>query len=145
MTRKQTILVIAGAILLVAVTAGASSFITRDVMTPETAKTETAAAAPAPAQAKRTVQATKTHHAVQARNEQINWNQPAPQQPAPVQQQARCDDGNIVGAAIGAGAGGLVGHQFGKGKGKDLATIGGVIAGGAAGHQMIPTRGVLCR
>ncbi|PZP55240.1 MAG: hypothetical protein DI586_07490 [Micavibrio aeruginosavorus] len=78
-------------------------------------------------------------------NEQISWNGQN-QQPQPQPQQVKkCDDGNIVGAAIGAAGGGLVGNQFGKGKGNDLATIGGIIVGGTAGHQMIPTRGVLCR
>ena len=124
MPRKQLTLLIVGAIVLIALTAGASAYVTRGTMTPDEPVKKTASV--------KTVQ-----------KEQISWNQqPAQPAPAPVK---RCDDGNIVGAAIGAAGGGLIGNQFGKGKGKDLATIGGVIAGGAAGHQMIPTRGVLCR
>lgn len=122
MKNHKTLLLVMGAVLLVAATAGASAFITRDVMTEKPVETKT------------------------VKKEQITWNkqQPAPQ-PQQQQQVKRCDDGNIVGAAIGGAAGGLIGNQFGSGKGKDLATIGGVIAGGTAGHQYIPTRGVLCR
>ncbi len=125
MQRKNLILIIIGAIALIAVTAGASAYVTRDVMKPEK-KVEKVAT-------KKTT------------SEQISWNESRQQaQPQP-QQVKKCDDGNIVGAGIGAAAGGLVGNQFGKGKGNDLATIGGIIVGGTAGHQMIPTRGVLCR
>ncbi|MEO8546255.1 MAG: beta/gamma crystallin-related protein, partial [Burkholderiaceae bacterium] len=40
---------------------------------------------------------------------------------------------NVPGAVIGAVIGGILGHQVGNGRGRDLATIGGVIAGGAVG------------
>lgn len=40
---------------------------------------------------------------------------------------------NTGGALIGAGAGGVLGYQFGKGKGNALATGLGALAGGAAG------------
>ncbi len=123
MQRKNLILFIIGAIALIALTAGASAYVTRDMMSTEKKVEKTAA--------KKTT------------SERISWNEPRPQ-PQPVQAK-RCDDGNIVGAALGAAGGGIIGNQFGKGKGKDLATIGGVIAGGTAGHQLIPTRGVLCR
>ena len=48
----------------------------------------------------------------------------------------------IEGEASGAGAvaggvvGGVLGHQIGGGRGKDLATIGGVAGGAYVGHQM---------
>src|SRR5258708_8179313 len=40
------------------------------------------------------------------------------------------------GALVGAGAGGLIGSQFGSGSGKGLATAIGVIAGGLLGSQV---------
>lgn len=123
MSNRNILLLVVGVIALVAVAAGASAYVTRDMMTPDKQVVEN----------KTTV-----------KKEQVVWNEPKPQ-PAPQQQVKKCDDGNIVGAGIGAAAGGVIGNQFGKGKGKDLATIGGIIAGGTAGHQMIPTRGVLCR
>lgn len=43
--------------------------------------------------------------------------------------------GSGAGAVLGAIAGGVIGHQFGGGKGKDVATAAGAIAGGVAGHQ----------
>ncbi len=44
--------------------------------------------------------------------------------------------GSGAGAVIGAIAGGVIGHQFGGGRGKDVATAAGAIAGGAAGHEV---------
>ncbi|HET6911955.1 MAG TPA: glycine zipper 2TM domain-containing protein [Rhodanobacteraceae bacterium] len=46
------------------------------------------------------------------------------------------DKHRVAGTAIGAVAGGLLGHQVGKGKGKTLATVGGAVAGGAIGHHV---------
>lgn len=43
---------------------------------------------------------------------------------------------NILGGAIGAGAGGLLGHQIGNGNGKTLATIAGVATGAVVGSQI---------
>lgn len=43
--------------------------------------------------------------------------------------------GSGAGAVLGAIAGGVIGHQFGGGSGKDVATAAGAIAGGYAGHQ----------
>lgn len=47
-------------------------------------------------------------------------------------------DGNASGAGAVAGGvlGGVLGHQVGGGAGKDLATIGGVVGGAYAGHQV---------
>ena len=45
---------------------------------------------------------------------------------------------NIPGAIIGAVIGGVLGHQVGGGRGKDLATVGGAVAGGAVGRQRWP-------
>lgn len=61
------------------------------------------------------------------------------------QQQAACDDGNIVGTVAGGVAGGVVGSQFGKGNGKTATTIGGALGGAALGNQFIPTRNVTCQ
>lgn len=46
------------------------------------------------------------------------------------------DNHQIAGTAIGAVAGGLLGHQVGGGKGKTLATVGGAVAGGYAGKKV---------
>ena len=53
-----------------------------------------------------------------------------------VHQKPHKDKHRIAGTAIGAVAGGLLGHQVGKGKGKTLATVGGAVAGGAIGHHV---------
>jgi surface antigen len=49
---------------------------------------------------------------------------------------------NIVGSALGAAAGGLLGSQFGHGSGKTTMTVvgvlGGALAGGAIGRSMQP-------
>jgi uncharacterized protein YcfJ len=42
---------------------------------------------------------------------------------------------NIPGAVVGALLGGILGHQIGNGSGQDIATVGGVVAGGAFGAQ----------
>lgn len=46
------------------------------------------------------------------------------------------DNHRIAGTAIGAVAGGLLGHQVGGGKGKTLATVGGAVAGGYVGNRV---------
>lgn len=46
------------------------------------------------------------------------------------------DPNRIAGTAIGAVAGGLLGHQIGGGTGRTLATVGGAAAGGYAGNQV---------
>lgn len=46
------------------------------------------------------------------------------------------DKHRVAGKAIGAVAGGLIGHQFGGGKGKVLTTVGGAVAGGAVGNEV---------
>ncbi|WP_435929894.1 glycine zipper 2TM domain-containing protein [Dryocola sp. BD613] len=50
---------------------------------------------------------------------------------APVQ-----DENRILGSALGAVAGGVIGHQFGGGRGKDVATVVGALGGGYAGNQV---------
>ncbi|HEY0198756.1 MAG TPA: glycine zipper 2TM domain-containing protein [Rhodanobacter sp.] len=52
-----------------------------------------------------------------------------------VQDRAK-DNHQIAGTAVGAVAGGLLGHQIGGGKGKTLATVGGAVAGGYAGNRV---------
>ncbi|MGH8274600.1 MAG: RT0821/Lpp0805 family surface protein [Gammaproteobacteria bacterium] len=53
---------------------------------------------------------------------------------------AGCANKQTTGAAIGAGAGAVLGHQFGGGRGQTLMTIvgaiGGAVAGGAIGKHM---------
>lgn len=51
-------------------------------------------------------------------------------------QDARPDELNMGGTAIGAIVGGILGNQVGGGNGKKAATVIGAIAGGAAGNQI---------
>lgn len=46
------------------------------------------------------------------------------------------NDPNLAGTAIGGVAGGVVGHQFGKGNGKTAMTILGALGGAAVGSQV---------
>ncbi|BDH46264.1 hypothetical protein TUM12370_23080 [Salmonella enterica subsp. enterica serovar Choleraesuis] len=46
------------------------------------------------------------------------------------------DENRIAGSVLGAVAGGVIGHQFGGGRGKDVATIAGALGGGYAGNQV---------
>lgn len=46
------------------------------------------------------------------------------------------DENRITGSVLGAVAGGVIGHQFGGGRGKDVATIAGALGGGYAGNQI---------
>jgi uncharacterized protein YcfJ len=50
------------------------------------------------------------------------------------------DQHRIAGTAIGAIAGGLLGHQVGGGKGKTLATVAGAVGGGYAGNRIQANR-----
>lgn len=45
------------------------------------------------------------------------------------------DENRITGSVLGAVAGGVIGHQFGGGRGKDVATVVGALGGGYAGNQ----------
>lgn len=42
------------------------------------------------------------------------------------------DENRITGSVLGAVAGGVIGHQFGGGRGKDVATVVGALGGGYA-------------
>lgn len=109
--------------VLLASTAAASAFITR----------ETLDDVPAPA---------KSQHV--AKRETIQWNESKPA-PQPQQVAEACDDGNVVGAIIGGVGGGVLGSQIGNGNGKTAATIGGTLGGGYLGKEYIPTRNATCR
>ena len=50
------------------------------------------------------------------------------------------DEHRIAGTAIGALAGGLLGHQVGGGKGRTLATVAGAVGGGYAGNRIQASR-----
>lgn len=50
------------------------------------------------------------------------------------------DQHQLAGTAIGAVAGGLLGHQVGGGKGRTLATVAGAVAGGYAGKRIQESR-----
>ena len=46
------------------------------------------------------------------------------------------DSNRVAGTAIGAVAGGVIGNQFGKGKGKTATTIAGAVGGGVVGNKI---------
>ena len=46
------------------------------------------------------------------------------------------DESRIAGSVLGAVAGGVIGHQFGGGRGRDVATVVGALGGGYAGNQI---------
>lgn len=46
------------------------------------------------------------------------------------------DEHQIAGTVIGAVAGGVIGHQVGGGRGRDLATVAGAVGGGYAGKKI---------
>ena len=46
------------------------------------------------------------------------------------------DENRLTGSVLGAVAGGVTGHQFGGGRGKDVATVVGALGGGYAGNQV---------
>jgi uncharacterized protein YcfJ len=46
------------------------------------------------------------------------------------------DKNKVAGTVIGAIAGGVIGHQFGGGRGRTVATVGGAVAGGAIGRKV---------
>lgn len=46
------------------------------------------------------------------------------------------DENRIAGSVLGAVAGGVIGHQFGGGRGRDVATVAGALGGGYAGNQI---------
>lgn len=50
------------------------------------------------------------------------------------------DEHQLIGTAIGAVAGGLLGNQVGGGKGKTLATVAGAVGGGIAGNRIEASR-----
>lgn len=50
------------------------------------------------------------------------------------------DEHRVVGTAIGAVAGGLLGNQVGGGKGRTLATVAGAVGGGYAGNRIEASR-----
>lgn len=50
------------------------------------------------------------------------------------------DEHRLVGTAIGAVAGGLLGNQIGGGSGKKLATVAGAVGGGYAGNRIEANR-----
>ncbi len=56
-----------------------------------------------------------------------------------------CNDSNIAGVVVGGVAGGVVGHQVGKGSGNTAATIAGTLGGAYLGGQHIPLNNVTCR
>lgn len=58
------------------------------------------------------------------------------------------DENRITGSVLGAVAGGVIGHQFGGGRGKDVATVVGALGGGYAGNQirgLSPRKAILTR
>lgn len=53
-----------------------------------------------------------------------------------VEKRPQQDQHKVAGTVIGAIAGGVIGNQFGGGRGRTVATVGGAVAGGAIGHKI---------
>ena len=53
-----------------------------------------------------------------------------------VEKRPQEDKHKVAGTVIGAIAGGVIGNQFGGGRGRTVATVGGAVAGGAIGHKV---------
>jgi len=53
-----------------------------------------------------------------------------------VYRERHTDHHHVLGTAVGAVAGAVIGSQFGGGNGRTLATVGGAVAGGAIGHHV---------
>ncbi len=136
MKRNEIIMVAAGAVLLVAATAGASTYIANPDIFKSSAVTEeesVAAIAPAAGSA-RVPQQPVQQQAVQQQPIQANAEPAKP----------RCDDDNIVGKVAGGIVGGLLGNEIGSGRGNTAATIGGSVGGTLLGEEFIPTQNVTC-
>ncbi len=58
-----------------------------------------------------------------------------PEQRCWVERQQVNSDANVGGAIIGGILGGVLGHQIGGGRGNDIATVGGALAGAAIGNN----------
>lgn len=113
---------------------------------------QAAASAPAPAQAQQPVQAAPPAQPVQSAQPtgpqyaQVTSVTPIRSTSSNPKQVCRDevvnhtappkDQHNIAGTAIGAVAGGLLGHMVGGGKGKTLATVAGAVGGGYAGNRI---------
>jgi len=128
-THRKLIAVILGVAFLMAGTAAAASYITRETlqakdMDKDKATTGQQAAAKPKSQA---------HHQQLASAQTTQTTQP------------RCDDSNVLGYLAGGAAGGVLGNQVGKGKGNTAATIGGTLGGAYLGGQYIPLKNVTCR
>jgi outer membrane lipoprotein SlyB len=109
----------------------------------QAAKPETPqAAAPAPAEKpkqatsaprKRATEPARVASAEPARTAQACTNCGSVISVSPVKQQG---EGSGLGAIGGAVVGGVLGHQVGSGRGRDVATVAGAGAGAYAGHQI---------
>lgn len=53
-----------------------------------------------------------------------------------IEQVSRGGGSAVIGTVAGAAVGGVVGHQFGAGRGKDLATVAGAVGGAIVGHEI---------
>ena len=122
MTKNQKAIAVGVATFLViaGVAAGASYFTRNSI------QSEQVAQAPQPA-----------HHYHARQATQANAIAPSAGQPP-------CNDHNIVGTLIGGAAGGIAGHQIGKGSGRTVATIGGAAGGAYLGNEYLNTRNATC-
>lgn len=106
---------------------------------------EEAAKAQAELEAAKKEAAAKAERAAKAQARQSENQAPAPEPPpvcascgtvASIEEVRVKGEGSGLGAVAGAVLGGVIGHQFGGGKGKDVATGVGAVAGGVAGHHI---------
>ena len=140
MTRNNTLLLVLAVIGLIAVTATASAYLTKENLGPED---NTAQISDTKTEVKTYNTSKRVNH---ANRDEITWNntQPAAGNPAPAPARSRCTDHNVIGTVVGAAAGGLIGHQIGSGSGNTAATVGGALGGAYLGNRYVPTRDALC-
>lgn len=117
--QKKYIIALSAAMLLLVSGAGIAAYMYKDTPTEQTATVKTS---------------------------KVSWNHndQAMAPPPPEPRMRSCDDGNVVGTALGGVGGALAGSAIGKGNGRTAATIGGALGGAYLGQRYIPTKNVTC-
>ncbi|MDE1153893.1 MAG: hypothetical protein PW788_15275 [Micavibrio sp.] len=121
MKNSKTYIIAAGVALLLVTTAGASVYLTKQSLLPQTASS----------------------HSSRKQTSDIVWNDRVVAEKR-AQAVPACDDGNIAGKAVGGVGGGVLGSLAGKGHGKTATTIAGTLGGAYLGGEAIPLKNVTC-
>jgi uncharacterized protein YcfJ len=126
-----------GAVLVLAATAAASAFLTREAISRE----DTAKLVLDKPPIRKPVAAGAKSQTPWRENKQYSQQvSTVPSAPAA----KPCDDGNVLGYVAGGAAGALIGSQIGKGDGNTAAIAAGTLGGAYLGGQHLPLRNTLC-